>query len=76
MISVQNKMWQLHTFEDRVMKLGETHIKNRVTLNGVILMGETTVGDDVEVKPNSVCMKGEELLPGTTYAGVPLRVVV
>ena len=32
------------------MKLGETHIKNRVTLNGVILMGETTVGDDVDVE--------------------------
>ena len=72
-VVVQHQMWQLHTFEDRVLRLGKTRLGDRVTVCATIVMGGTTLGDDVTVLPNSVVMKGESLAAGTTYVGVPVE---
>ena len=63
--------FQLHSFEERLLRTGETHIGDRVTLTGTVVMANTVIGDDVVVAPNSVVMKGQELLPNTTYHGIP-----
>jgi non-ribosomal peptide synthetase-like protein len=69
-----NGLYQAHTFEDRVLKLGRIVIDRRATVeSGVILLYETTVGDGARVAAHSVVMKGERLEPGRTYAGCPTR---
>ena len=63
---------QTHLFEDRVMKIGPVHIGARVTLGPRcnVLYG-ARVGDDVDLGPLTLVMKGESLPDGTAWQGVP-----
>ena len=63
---------QTHLFEDRVMKIDHVHIGARVTLGPRcnVLYG-AHVGDDVDLGPLTLVMKGESLPAGTAWQGVP-----
>ena len=63
---------QTHLFEDRVMKIDHVHIGARVTLGPRcnVLYG-ARVGDDVDLGPLTLVMKGETLPAGTAWQGVP-----
>ncbi|MEU8548975.1 amino acid adenylation domain-containing protein [Streptomyces roseoverticillatus] len=67
-------MFQAHTFEDRILKIDRIRIGEGATLadNTVLLYG-AEVGRGTVVTAHSVVMKGEKLLPGLRYEGVPTR---
>jgi non-ribosomal peptide synthetase-like protein len=65
---------QLHSFEDRVLKLGRSRIDNGATLSaGSLLLYGAHVGERARVAEQSVVMKHEHLLPDTDYEGAPTR---
>ena len=69
-------LYQAHTFEDRVHKIGRITIGKRATVDScAMVLCETNIGQDAHVMPHSVVMKGERLEPGQTYAGRPTRFV-
>jgi non-ribosomal peptide synthetase-like protein len=63
---------QTHLFEDRVMKIGRVQIGARVTLGPRcnVLYG-ASVGDDVDLGPLTLVMKGESLPDNSAWQGVP-----
>ena len=63
---------QTHLFEDRVMKIDHVYIGERVTLGPRchVLYG-ARVGNDVDLGPLTLVMKGECLPDGTAWQGVP-----
>ena len=63
---------QTHLFEDRVMKIDEVVIGARVTLGSrcTVLYG-ASVGDDVDLGPMTLVMKGENIPGGTAWHGIP-----
>ena len=63
---------QTHLFEDRVMKIGQVHIGERVTLGPRcnVLYG-ASVGNDVDLGPLTLVMKGESLPARSAWQGVP-----
>ena len=63
---------QTHLFEDRVMKIDRVHIGERVTIGPRcnVLYG-AYVGDDVDLGPLTLVMKGESLPNNTAWQGVP-----
>jgi non-ribosomal peptide synthetase-like protein len=63
---------QTHLFEDRVMKIDHVHIGARVTLGPrcTVLYG-ARVGDDAQLGPLTLVMKGEAIPPGTRWHGLP-----
>jgi hypothetical protein len=65
-----------YTFEDRVLKIDRVVIAARATLGcaTVPLYGART-GTGTHVAAHSVIMKGEHLLGGVGYEGVPARPV-
>ena len=65
--------YQLHSYEERLLRIGTTRVGDRVTLIGVQLMANSNVGNNATVLSNTVVMKAQELLAGETYAGVPAR---
>jgi non-ribosomal peptide synthetase-like protein len=69
-------LYQAHTFEDRVHKIGPIVIGKRATVGtGAMVLYATNIGDDTHVMAHSVVMKGERLEAGQTYAGCPTRLV-
>jgi non-ribosomal peptide synthetase-like protein len=70
-----NAMFQAHTFEDRVLKMGYIHVRRGATVGyaSVPLYG-ADIGAGAYVAPHSVVMKQERLLPGVRYEGAPTRV--
>ncbi len=65
---------QLHSFEDRVLKIAPARIGARCTVgSGTVLMYGANVGDGARVEDGSVVMKHETLLPDQYYAGCPTR---
>jgi non-ribosomal peptide synthetase-like protein len=65
---------QLHSFEDRVLKLGHTRFGARSTVgSGALVLYGAEIGSDVRVEEQSVVMKHEHLSPGARYIGVPTR---
>ena len=67
-------MFQAHTFEDRVLKIGPVHIGENATVGrATVLFYGTKIGPRTTVAPNSVVMKNETLTAGRRYAGVPTR---
>jgi len=65
---------QLHSFEDRVLKLGRSHVGPGATLSaGSLLLYGARIGDGARVAEQSVVMKHEQLLPGQDYEGSPTR---
>ncbi|MDE2410305.1 MAG: amino acid adenylation domain-containing protein [Sphingomonadales bacterium] len=68
-------MFQAHTFEDRVLKVGPVRIGRGATVSrGTVPLYGAVVGEGARVGPHSVIMKEEHLLPGLDYQGVPTRV--
>ena len=63
---------QTHLFEDRVMKIDQVVIGDRVTLGPRcnVLYG-ARVGNDVDLGPLTLVMKGESLPDGSAWQGVP-----
>jgi non-ribosomal peptide synthetase-like protein len=65
---------QLHSFEDRVLKLGRSRVGAGATLSaGSLLLYGAHVGDRSRVSEQSVVMKHEHLLPDHDYEGSPTR---
>jgi non-ribosomal peptide synthetase-like protein len=65
---------QLHSFEDRVLKIAPARIGARSTVgNGAVLLYGANVGDGARVEDGSVVMKNETLLPDQYYVGCPTR---
>jgi len=68
---------QLHSFEDRVLKLGRSHIGAGSTISaGSLLLYGASIGERAHVSEQSVVMKHEHLLPGESYEGAPTRLAV
>ncbi len=63
---------QTHLFEDRVMKIDHVRIGARVNLGprSTVLYG-AEVGDDVQLGPLTLVMKGERLPAATSWHGCP-----
>ncbi len=63
---------QTHLFEDRVMKIDQVRIGQRVSIGPRcnVLYG-AVVGDGVSLGPLTLVMKGEALPDGTSWRGVP-----
>jgi non-ribosomal peptide synthetase-like protein len=67
---------QLHSFEDRVLKLGRSFVGAGSTVSaGSLLLYGARIGAGAHVSEQSVVMKHEQLLPGQAYAGAPTRPV-
>lgn len=67
---------QLHSFEDRVLKLGRSRFGAGSTVAaGALVLYGAEIGDGAHVGEQSVVMKHERLLPGHAYAGAPTRPV-
>jgi non-ribosomal peptide synthetase-like protein len=68
-------MFQAHTFEDRVLKVGKVAIGPGATVAfGTVPLYGAVVGEGAHVGAHSVVMKHEHLRPGLRYQGVPTRV--
>ena len=67
---------QLHSFEDRVLKIGRSHIGAGSTVAaGALLLYGARIEPGAHVAEQSVVMKHEHLLRGQAYEGVPTRPV-
>jgi non-ribosomal peptide synthetase-like protein len=67
-------MFQAHTFEDRVLKIGKVSIGPLSTLaDATVPLYGARVGAGTSVGAHSVVMKHEWLRPGLHYEGVPTR---
>ncbi|CAL1516709.1 Pls/PosA family non-ribosomal peptide synthetase [Chitinophaga sp. MM2321] len=65
---------QTHLFEDRVMKIGAIKIGARSSIGArSIILYDSEIGDDVNLSPLSLVMKGEKLQSGTDWTGSPVR---
>ena len=65
---------QTHLFEDRVMKVGMVKIGERCSIGAAsIILYNAEVGNDVNMEPLSLVMKGEILPDNTTWGGSPVR---
>ncbi|QUQ72196.1 non-ribosomal peptide synthetase [Kutzneria sp. CA-103260] len=72
--STVNAMFQAHTFEDRVLKIGHVKVGAHSTLgDATVPLYGAVVGEHTTVAPHSVIMKHEHLLPGLRYEGAPTR---
>jgi non-ribosomal peptide synthetase-like protein len=64
--------FQAHTFEDRVLKIDQVHIRSHATVGSTaVLLYGSDIGARAQVAPHSVVMKRESLVPGESYAGCP-----
>ena len=67
-------MFQAHTFEDRVLKIGPLRLGAACTAGtSSLLFYGADVGAGAHVAEHSVVMKHERLLPGGYYVGAPTR---
>lgn len=67
---------QLHSFEDRVLKLGRSRIGAGSTVSaGALLLYGARIEAGAHVAEQSVVMKHEHLLRGQAYEGAPSRPV-
>jgi non-ribosomal peptide synthetase-like protein len=65
---------QLHSFEDRMLKIAPSRIGARCTVGtGAVLLYGADIGDGAYVEDGSVVMKNETLLPDQYYVGCPTR---
>jgi len=65
---------QTHLFEDRVMKVGPIKIGKRCSIGaGAIILYDSEIGDNVNVEPLSLVMKGENLQSNSNWGGSPVR---
>jgi len=66
-----DQKFQLHTYEDRRLKVGTVTIGDRCSLVHCTAMALSVIGDGVTVTANSCVSKGEELSSGAVYSGIP-----
>jgi non-ribosomal peptide synthetase-like protein len=67
---------QLHSFEDRVLKLAPSRIGEGATVaSGALVLYGAHIGAGVHVAEQSVVMKREHLTSGLEYEGAPTRPV-
>jgi non-ribosomal peptide synthetase-like protein len=67
-----NAMFQAHTFEDRVLKIGEINVQPYATLaSATVPLYGAEIGENTIVTAHGVVMKHERLLPGVQYQGAP-----
>ncbi|MFB6455021.1 Pls/PosA family non-ribosomal peptide synthetase [Chitinophaga sp. Hz27] len=65
---------QTHLFEDRVMKVGPIKIGKRSSIGArTIILYDSEIGDDVNLAPLSLVMKGEKLQSNTSWTGSPIK---
>jgi non-ribosomal peptide synthetase-like protein len=65
---------QTHLFEDRVMKMGTVELGRRTELGTrSVVLYDTHVGDEAELAPLTLVMKGESLPAATRWAGIPAQ---
>lgn len=65
---------QTHLFEDRVMKMNEIDIGDRVHVGTrSVVLYSTRLEDDVHLAHLSLVMKGESLPPATSWVGIPAQ---
>ena len=65
---------QTHLFEDRVMKIDHVRIGSRVSLGPrSSVLYSASVGDDVQLGPLTLVMKGESLPAATRWHGCPAQ---
>ncbi|HVI43246.1 MAG TPA: Pls/PosA family non-ribosomal peptide synthetase [Chitinophaga sp.] len=65
---------QTHLFEDRVMKIGPIKIGQRSSIGArSIILYDSEIGDDVNLSPLSLVMKGEKLQSATDWTGSPVK---
>jgi non-ribosomal peptide synthetase-like protein len=65
---------QTHLFEGRIMKTGPITIGNRSTIGlGTIILYDSTIGEDVDILPLSLLMKGEDVQPNSRFGGLPIQ---
>jgi non-ribosomal peptide synthetase-like protein len=64
---------QTHLFHDRMMRTGTVRIGADSTVGTrSVLLPETRISNDVNIRPKSLVMRGEHLAPGTTWQGNPV----
>jgi len=65
---------QTHLFEDRVMKVGPVKIGKRCSIGArTIILYDSEIGDNVNVEPLSLVMKGENLQSHSEWGGSPVK---
>jgi non-ribosomal peptide synthetase-like protein len=65
---------QTHLFEDRVMKVGPVKIGKRCSIGArSIILYDSEIGDNVNIEPLSLVMKGENLQSNSNWGGSPVR---
>jgi non-ribosomal peptide synthetase-like protein len=65
---------QTHLFEDRVMKVGKIKIGKRCSIGArSIVLYDSEMGNDVNLEPLSLVMKGENLQSNSEWVGSPIR---
>jgi len=63
---------QTHLFEDRIMRIGRVKIGKGATLGvRTTVLYDSSVGADCRLGPLTLVAKGEQLTPGTRWAGSP-----
>ena len=62
---------QVHTYEERLLRIGPCHVGDGVTMIRTTAMAQTTIGSGCCVFANTVIMKGQSLEPNKVYQGVP-----
>jgi non-ribosomal peptide synthetase-like protein len=65
---------QTHLFEDRVMKMSTISLGAGSSVGArAVVLYDTVVEQEVSLAPLSLAMKGERLLAGTSWHGVPVQ---
>jgi non-ribosomal peptide synthetase-like protein len=63
---------QTHLFEDRVMKMSVVTVGAGATIGTrAVVLYDAVVGEDVSLGSLSLLMKGEHLMPGSRWRGIP-----
>ncbi len=65
---------QTHLFEDRVMKVGPVKIGERCSIGArTIILYDSEIGNNVNIEPLSLLMKGENLQSNSSWGGSPVK---
>ncbi|MFC4554915.1 Pls/PosA family non-ribosomal peptide synthetase [Georgenia faecalis] len=63
---------QTHLFEDRVMKMSTISLGAGASVGSrAVVLYDSALGEESTLAPLSLVMKGESLLPGTSWRGIP-----
>ena len=65
-------LFRSHLFEDRIMKIGNVIIGDRVTISArSIILYHAEVGSDAYLGPLTLVMKGEQIPAASAWTGSP-----